>query len=592
MTHQPPLPPLRAATPQPLPPLQSAIPPPLPHSQALPPLRHLPPPPRIAADGEQTVLPQEILLESRAVIRNRLLRLAWGPLLVLVALWALLAFSYVFGLAPAMWFLSLLVGLSEPAFLGSLATSLGFSRTQLWLIALLVPTVGPLLSLPLLPRAARSIAAMNPRAFLSERAFQRAVADRAACAFIAPPVLAVALLALVTVTGLPVLHWRATSGGTLAGLAVMVLGLLLAWVSIRPIVSAPRILGVEPVERVMADASFGDADQRRAAARRVLAQDRRHLPPNPGTPQASAGLSLAGALRALVLILRSALTVLLPALAVLAWIVFSLADWVGVFASIGGPSSPGEILGAAIDRRLALLALPVGALVLAATALAPGVAVVLAKGARDRVLDERTYELWEHRSRVNLWEARVVSMTARIAMGIALVGSFGWGVLVELVGAQSALSATWTVLGVVLITPLWGASAMFAMRTGLRTVLYGPAGRYMRRDVPHALVAPEIGTRAELAKEPVVRAAMRERLRAEGGEHALEVFDLDDAGERLWVDESAADTAQTRVRGEDVSLGVLPDFGAGAEQPAAHLPGADDGAHAIPTALADEPFQR
>jgi hypothetical protein len=99
------------------------------------------------------------------------------------------------------------------------------------------------------------------------------------------------------------------------------------------------------------------------------------------------------------------------------------------------------------------------------------------------------------------------------------------------------------------------------MRVGLRDVLYGPAGDYMRREVPYALVAPEFGTRADRAKDPAVRAALRKRLQAGGGDHALEIFDLDAAGERLWVDESAPGASDTAVREADLAQGVLPDFG-------------------------------
>ncbi|WP_341856701.1 hypothetical protein [Brachybacterium sp. GPGPB12] len=94
------------------------------------------------------------------------------------------------------------------------------------------------------------------------------------------------------------------------------------------------------------------------------------------------------------------------------------------------------------------------------------------------------------------------------------------------------------------------------MKSGLRDVLYGPAGVYMRRETPYALVAPEFGTRADRAQDPAVRAAPRKRLQADGGDHALEIFDLDAAGERLWVDENAPGASDTAVRQADLAQGV------------------------------------
>jgi hypothetical protein len=58
-----------------------------------------------------------------------------------------------------------------------------------------------------------------------------------------------------------------------------------------------------------------------------------------------------------------------------------------------------------------------------------------------------------------------------------------------------------------------------------------------------------------------VRAALRKRLQADGGDHALEIFDLDASGERLWVDDSAPGATDTAVREADLAQGVLPDFG-------------------------------
>ena len=58
-----------------------------------------------------------------------------------------------------------------------------------------------------------------------------------------------------------------------------------------------------------------------------------------------------------------------------------------------------------------------------------------------------------------------------------------------------------------------------------------------------------------------MRAALRKRLQAEGGAHALEIFDLAASGERLWVDENAPGASDTAVRRAVLARGVLPDFG-------------------------------
>ena len=54
---------------------------------------------------------------------------------------------------------------------------------------------------------------------------------------------------------------------------------------------------------------------------------------------------------------------------------------------------------------------------------------------------------------------------------------------------------------------------------------------------------------------------LRQRLQADGKDHSLELFDLDAAGERLWIDESLPGARTTEVRAADVAAGQLPDFG-------------------------------
>ena len=85
-----------------------------PHSRALPPLTDLPPPPRLAEEPANLVPPEEILAESTAALRRRLLRRSWAPGLVLLGLWYVLLLLYVTGASPTFWFLSLLASLAAP----------------------------------------------------------------------------------------------------------------------------------------------------------------------------------------------------------------------------------------------------------------------------------------------------------------------------------------------------------------------------------------------------------------------------------------------------------------------------------------------
>ena len=91
--------------------------------------------------------PAEIIAESTAAIRRRLLRRSWAPGLVLLGLWYLLLALYVVGSSPTFWFFSLLASLAEPVLLRSALVDLGFTSTGLWTAFLLVPAAGTALRL-------------------------------------------------------------------------------------------------------------------------------------------------------------------------------------------------------------------------------------------------------------------------------------------------------------------------------------------------------------------------------------------------------------------------------------------------------------
>ena len=528
--------------------------------QPLAPLTNLPPPPQLPPEDPSLVLPAEIIAESRRTITRGLLRIAWAPALILIALWYVLLVLYVAGGSPTYWGLGALASLAEPTLLRTIMYQLGFTSSGLWMAFLLLPVGATVLSLLLLPLATAAIAGMNPRRHLSEAGFQREVATRITAVLMIPPLLTVAALPITVLLGVPQ-PWSGIGAGPLTALALAVVALQLTWVSIRGWVTAPRVLGIQSAAALETTARLDrDLDKRHAAALKVLAQDRRHLPPTPGTPQAAGALTPRGATTALALILRSSLTWVVPALMGLAWIVFGITDIVVTFSGISDLElnpGPSPLRWQALAAGLPLLGLS-----LLAIAMTPALAGLLSNGMRSQVTDQRTYPSWAHRARVNPWEQRVVNLTGWLNALIVLGATVVLGLALVLLDAVNGLAWVWMTLNVVVIAPLLGLAAAAAMRTGLRDVLYGPAGRYMRRDTEFALVAPDIGTRTERAEDPAVRAEMRRRLQEQDGDHSLEIFDLDTAGERLWVDDSLPGARETQIRAADIARGQLPDFGA------------------------------
>src|SRR5699024_9618827 len=563
--------------------------------QPLAPLTNLPPPPQLPPEDPSLVLPAEIIAESRRTIARGLRRIAWAAALILIALWYVLLVLYVAGGSPTYWGLGALASLAEPTLLRTIMYQLGFTSSGLWMAFLLLPVGATVLSLLLLPLATAAIAGMNPRRHLSEAGFQREVATRITAVLMIPPLLTVAALPITVLLGVPqpwsgigagpltalalaggaprltsdaarvLAHRPPARSGIAAGpptaLALAVVALLLTWVSIPGWVTAPRVLGIQSAAALETTARLDrDLDKRHAAALKVLAQDRRHLPPTPGTPQAAGALTPRGATTALALILRSSLTWVVPALMGLAWIVFGITDIVVTFSGISDLElnpGPSPLRWQALAAGLPLLGLS-----LLAIAMTPALARLLSNGMRSQVTDQRTYPSWAHRARVNPWEQRVVTLTGWLNALIVLGATVVLGLALVLLDAVNGLAWVWMTLNVLVIAPLLGLAAAAAMRTGLRDVLYGPAGRYMRRDTEFALVAPDIGTRTERAEDPAVRAEMRRRLQEQDGDHSLEIFDLDTAGDRLWVDDSMPGARETQIRAVDIARGQLPDFGA------------------------------
>lgn len=530
-----------------------------PYSRALPPLTNLPAPRALPREETNLVPPGEIIAESKAELRRRLLRIFWAPGLIILGLWYVLLVLYVTGSSPTFWFLSMLFALGDPTFLRAAMIQLGFTSSGLWAAFLLLPLLSTALSLATMQLAPSLIAGMDPRRHLSERGFHREVATRVTAALLLPPVLVLAALPLTVALGLPQ-PWTALGAGPLTSLCLGIGTLLLAWICVRRTVGAPSVLGIESAASLeMTGRLDRDPVTRAAAAKRVLAQDRRHLPPTPGSPAASGALTPRGILTGLALIARSALTWVVPAAAGLGWFIFGVAD---VFTTFNGMMQTDLArITSALRWPAVAVGIPLLGLVAVGVALTPGLAVLAAAGQRDMVTDQRTYASWEHRARVNPWESRVAALTGCFTAALALLGLTAYAVLLALFDADSALVWALIVTSALVLVPLLGLAAAAAMRSGLRDVLYGPAGDYTRRETPHSLVAPDIGTRTQRGQDPAVRAALRKRLQAQGGEHSLEIFDLDASGERLWVDDSAPGATDTAVREADLVRGSLPDFG-------------------------------
>ena len=530
-----------------------------PYAPRMRPLRDLPPPRRIPRESAELVPPGEIIAESKGAILRRLMQRIWAPGLVLMGLWYLLLTLYVVGASPTFWFLSLIVALAEPGYFRATVLQLGFTSSGLTMAYLFLPLVATALSIALAPVVPRLLAGLQPRRFLTEKQFQDEIATRTTAVLMLPPALVVAVLPLTVVLGLPQ-PWSGLGAGPLSSWCLALLALPLAWILVRRLVPASRLLGITDVAALQTTARIGpDLAERERAQQQVRAQDRRHLPPSLGTPELGAAATPRGALTALAHIARASLTWVLPAAAGTGWILFGITDFVTVIAGISAMdltefSSP-------LSWQHAVVGLPITAIVVLGVMLAPALAVPLAATQRDQVTDQRTYEDWSHRARVNPWEARVVQLTGLFSAGWALLATLLAMVVLALLQAATAFTWALVVTIALVVVPLLGFAASSGMKQGLRDVLYGPAGDYMRRTSPYALVAPDIGTRAQRAADPAVRAALRKRLQAEGGDHTLEIFDLDAAGERLWVDDSEPGAKDTAVRAADLERGLLPDFG-------------------------------
>src|SRR5699024_2044569 len=213
-----------------------------PHARPLPPLRDLPPPQRLPRESTSLVPPGEIIAESKAALRRRLLRIVWAPGLVLLGLWYVLLWLYVSGASPTFWFLSLLAALGDASYLDNAILSLGFTPSGARTAFMLVPAAATLLSLPT-PLPAPALVAALP-----------------------PPVLIVLALPVTVLLGMPQ-PWSGLGAGALSSWCLGIAALLLAWVWVRRLVPASKLLGITDPASLLTTARIDrDLDRRAAAA--------------------------------------------------------------------------------------------------------------------------------------------------------------------------------------------------------------------------------------------------------------------------------------------------------------------------------------
>src|SRR5699024_10061728 len=214
-----------------------------PHARPLPPLRDLPPPQRLPRESTSLVPPGEIIAESKAALRRRLLRIVWAPGLVLLGLWYVLLWLYVSGASPTFWVLSLLAALDDASYLDNAILSLGFTPSGVGTACMRVPATATLLSLLSAAPAPALGDGILPCRYLSEQAFKREVSTRVTATLMRPPVLIVLALPVTVLLGMPQ-PWSGLGAGALSSWCLGLAALLLAWVWVRRLVPASKLLGI------------------------------------------------------------------------------------------------------------------------------------------------------------------------------------------------------------------------------------------------------------------------------------------------------------------------------------------------------------
>ncbi|MCS6711496.1 hypothetical protein JSY14_05445 [Brachybacterium sp. EF45031] len=512
------------------------------------------------------VLPHEYLLDSRREILTRLGRRSLGPAVLVAGVWATLWLLFVLGSGPSMWVLSLLVTATGENTLGMTARSAGVPLRSVGLGTVLVPLLGVLVSFALLPWAARSLAALEPPAHPTEAGFREVATRRAAAPWLLPPVAALGVLLLLVATQVR-LPWRDLSYGALHALGLMILVLAVAWAWLRQMLRADTLLSLPPPGRTSPDQHQDTSAQRDRALAAVAMPDTREV--------TAIGAPRQVARRALTATVGQALPRVGLTAAVLMWLVLGVADMVIVIIRLGDLP-----LTRTVSTGMPWFTWAGLGLLLAATLTAWAVAPLLA---RRMVAPDSP----EHLQRFAL-------LVSLICGGVPAVGTILL-VLAHLpagrVGVVGAITAALTVL---VLSPLAGESGRSTVRHDPRPVLQGPVTTLIPRPVPWRRIAPEHGTRRDVARDPSVRAEAHRRLLTGDPDPYLAALVGEQQGP--WSSspfEAGASTAPgsagTLPGPASVSAhdpGTLPDLGVRAESPRRRRRGTSAGSRAVPDSLA------
>lgn len=468
------------------------------------PPRELPmlPPDRVPAGA--------ILLDSPRELRRRLRRnlgSAVGPLL---ALWWALAIMYFLTVGPMSILMLGLSALAAPDSSTTYLAYMGFTPTGLVLLFTLVPVLGTALSLAGFPLSALWTARLRPDRYLDEHRFQDDVAVRLALPLLAAPLAAVLLALILVLPFTPTVHWNALSPGTVATFCAAGLLLHVTYRALTRRFVAWRILGIDSAELVThrAHTAATGAEQRRAAAFR--AEDLRPNPPHGPYPP---GLRLRAVRSLTQRLCRAPLITGAAVMTVIGW----GTDILRGFAQLGALTSGGFGTTLAPTASpwptLGLLVAGYGALAAVMAATAPS--TVERASRHGLALAHSRHEAEERRRSYGI----PLGSPAHPLLDAHLPETEAASRFLDRRGAVFDLVAIPVLIVITVVGGLIHWDALLALQTillalvllvarrsvredeggELLDVAYGPARRFVRRSVPHQLLAPPRGTRAQLA---------------------------------------------------------------------------------------------
>ena len=461
------------------------------------PLTELPEPPLIEEAGEP-LLPSEILAESTIELHNRA---------------ALRIYPWAAAIGAFFWvlFICMVLSVGNPVLMmvGLLFAMIGGADTLVASAALLgAAGAGLILSLAMIPLGVFWAGRIRPRELLSEAAFQRAIAHRIALAFSAPMACACLILAALFVTSplreLPT-YWYASSWFILPNLFLPGLTTLVMFWAVRGALRAANPFKLPIPAQLLTAASQAPTS---AEAARLLgivhAQDRRHLPPN--VPRLNARVLARSTLQ----VAKTAVPVLFMAAPGVTMIV-QLISLSGPSTAQSNPSIPViDIVGAPLQWWVLPAVIGVSLAWLACAGPIPAVLMALLRPKPGQVQDLRTYTTPAERYRVNRWEYRVVVLSNLLIQLVTALTAIGFALIAVGGGGDPGSIMMAVILFWITLLPFNALFTQAIMGRNLRQIVYGPAGRYMRRRTPIAAVTLLGTTRSAYANQPDVRAAVRD----------------------------------------------------------------------------------